>query len=155
MEAFVTFIYCLTDSTTAWACACACTLVCVCCGVREHVWMRNDCRCLNCNEVCLGVLPPHFFGLLRAQLCLYRWLAESGFNSASQLWQLLSMLGLEAYRLEPAGVDTKVQTETPVVWNPSTLTLLNYSLVCVIVCDSSGHSPSRTCLSETDRWKNV
>lgn len=77
--------------------------------------MRNDCRCLNCNEVCLGVLPPHFFGLLRAQLCLYRWLAESGFNSASQLWQLLSMLGLEAYRLEPAGVDTKVQTETPVV----------------------------------------
>lgn len=34
-------------------------LVCVCC--RACVWRWNDCRCLDCNEVCLAVLPLHFF----------------------------------------------------------------------------------------------
>lgn len=40
--------------------------VCMCCCAYEDVWKRDDCGCLNCTEVCQGVLPPYFFEVFQA-----------------------------------------------------------------------------------------
>lgn len=114
MEAFVTFIYCLTDFTTPSSARCVyARCFCVCVFLCDHVRMRNDCRCLNCNEVCLGVLP-----------LLFLWEASSRtvfVMFVSQKWLLVCLIApapsaeQDGIVIKPVGVDIEVQTETLVI----------------------------------------
>lgn len=132
MEAFVTFIYCLTDFTTPSSARCVyarCFCVCV------SVWSRVNAEWLQVFELQWGVSGS------TAPLFLWEPSSRTVFVVfVSQKWLLVCLIAWapsaeqDGFVIKPVGVDIEVQTETLVIWNPSTLRLPHFGMcVCVRV----------------------
>lgn len=139
MEAFATFIYCLTDFTTPSSARCVyarCFCVCV------SVWSRVNAEWLQVFELQWGVSGSI------APLFLWEPSSRTVFVVfVSQKWLLVCLIApapsaeQDGFVIKPVGVDIEVQTETLVIWNPSTLRLPHFGM-CVCACEVGGTSTS-------------